>query len=247
MKLTIAGCGDAFGSGGRLQTCYHVETRTQRFLVDCGATALIGLDRFGLDPNEVGTILISHLHGDHYSGLVWWMLHAHHVARRTAPLTVAGPPGIEARFKAAAEVLFPGSTQVPLRYRMGFVELQPGRAATVEDIRVTPREVSHPSGAPSLSLRIETDGQTLAFSGDTEWVEALIPTARGADLFICECYAHHTAVRYHMTWEQIAANLQRLEAKRLLLVHMNKEMLAHAGAIDREGVIVGEDGLSLVL
>ena len=54
MKLTVVGCGDAFGSGGRLQTCYHVETTDTRFLIDCGATALIGLNRVGLDPNAVG-------------------------------------------------------------------------------------------------------------------------------------------------------------------------------------------------
>ena len=45
MKLTVLGCGDAFGSGGRLQTCYHVETAATRFLIDCGATALIGFNK----------------------------------------------------------------------------------------------------------------------------------------------------------------------------------------------------------
>ena len=52
MKLTVVGCGDAFGSGGRLQTCYHVEDGPRRFLIDCGATALIGLNRLQIDPNS---------------------------------------------------------------------------------------------------------------------------------------------------------------------------------------------------
>jgi len=103
MKLTVVGCGDAFGSGGRLQTCYHVEAADTRFLIDCGATALIGLNRLGIDANGVETIFISHLHGDHYAGLVWWLIHAQHVAKRTKPLTVVGPAGIEARFGAAAQ------------------------------------------------------------------------------------------------------------------------------------------------
>ena len=54
MRLTIVGSGDAFGSGGRLQTCFHVETAAGPFLIDCGATALIGFNRLGLDPNGVG-------------------------------------------------------------------------------------------------------------------------------------------------------------------------------------------------
>ena len=81
-----------------------------RFLIDCGATTLIGLNRLGIDPNTIETIFISHLHGDHFAGLVWWLIHAQHVAKRTAPLTVVGPEGVQARFEAAAEALFPGST-----------------------------------------------------------------------------------------------------------------------------------------
>ena len=94
MKLTVVGCGDAFGSGGRLQTCYHVEAAATRFLIDCGATTLIGFNRLGIDPNAIETIFISHLHGDHFAGLVWWLVHAQHVAKRTAPLTVVGPEGV---------------------------------------------------------------------------------------------------------------------------------------------------------
>ena len=93
MKLTVVGCGDAFGSGGRLQTCYHVRAGPTRFLIDCGATALIGLQRLGHRSQPVATIFISHLHGDHFAGLVWWLLHAQHVAKRTTPLTVVGPRG----------------------------------------------------------------------------------------------------------------------------------------------------------
>lgn len=107
MKLTVVGSGDAFGSGGRLQTCFHVATAGEEFLIDCGATSLIGMQRLGLDPQRVSSIFISHLHGDHFSGLVWWMIHSHHVTRRTHPLTITGPAGIEERFVTAAEALFP--------------------------------------------------------------------------------------------------------------------------------------------
>lgn len=247
MKLTIAGCGDAFGSGGRLQTCYHVTGRERTFLIDCGASAMIGMNRLGLDPNEVRTIFISHLHGDHFSGLVWWMIHAHHVARRTGPLTVAGPPGIQQRYLAAAEALFPGTTQVQRRFELNFVELWAEMPCVVDGVRVTAREVVHPSGAPSYALRLETEGKTIAFTGDTEWVENLVPTAKGADLLIAECYGFQTSVRYHMSWKVISETLPRLDARRVLLVHMNAEMLANQAAVDSPGVLLGEDGLSVVI
>lgn len=69
VTVRFLGSGDAFGSGGRFQTCILVETASTRFLIDCGASSLIGMKRFGVDPGSVDAILISHLHGDHFGGL----------------------------------------------------------------------------------------------------------------------------------------------------------------------------------
>ncbi len=243
MKLTVVGCGDAFGSGGRLQTCFHVDTGRTRFLIDCGATALLGLDRVGLDPGQVETIVISHLHGDHFSGLVWWMVHGQHVGRRTTPLEVIGPPGIAARFEAAAEALFPGSTKVPRRFELTFRELAVGGEIGSNGFSVVPFEVSHPSGSLSAALRFDVEGRVIAFSGDTEWVDTLVDCANGADLFISECYGYERKVRYHLDWITLAANLERIKARRVLLSHMSHEMLANRDKINDPRVILAQDGL----
>ena len=247
MKLTVVGCGDAFGSGGRLQTCYLAEHASGRFLIDCGATALIGCARAGIDPNSVPTIFISHLHGDHYAGLVWWMLHAQHVGKRTTPLTIVGPPGIEARFITAAEALFAGSTGVARRYPLTFRELVAGTPVEVDGIRVTAFEGKHPSGAPSYALRFEIGGEVLSFTGDTEWVENLVPAGSGADLYIMECYQFDGVPRYHLSWKIIEANLDRISAKRVMLTHMAKGMLERSDDITDPRVLLAEDGLTVVV
>ncbi|HXF54734.1 MAG TPA: MBL fold metallo-hydrolase [Hyphomicrobiaceae bacterium] len=245
MKLTVVGCGDAFGSGGRLQTCFHVEASGSRFLIDCGATAMIGLQRLGLDPNGVDVIFISHLHGDHFAGLIWWLLHAHHVSRRTTPLTVAGPPTVAERFGTAAEALFPGSTKIAPRYELKFVELEADTKTSLGPVGVVPLTVSHPSGAPSFALRLSVGSKTLGFSGDTEWVETLTQCADGAELFICECYGYERAVPYHMTWRTIERNVSRLRANRILLTHMSNEMLANLVSVNHPNVLIAEDGMTV--
>jgi ribonuclease BN (tRNA processing enzyme) len=245
MKLTVVGCGDAFGSGGRLQTAYQVDWSGGRFLIDCGATILIGLNRLKLDPNQVATIFISHLHGDHFAGLVWWLIHAQHVGKRTTPLSVIGPPGVAARFVSAAEALFPGSSQLPRRYDLNFVELASEAPLEVGGVRVTAFSVNHPSGAPSHALRFELDGKVIAFSGDSEWVENLVPAGRNADLYIMECYDFEGAPRFHMSWSKIAAELDRIGAKRVMLTHMADAMLARSDDIADPRVVLAQDGLSL--
>ena len=245
MKLTVVGCGDAFGSGGRLQTAYQVDWSGGRFLIDCGATILIGLNRLKLDPNAIATIFISHLHGDHFAGLVWWLIHAQHVGKRTTPLSVIGPPGVAARFASAAEALFPGSSQLQRRYVLTFRELLGEAPLEVGGVRVTAFPVKHPSGAPSYALRFELDGKVLAFSGDSEWVENLVAAGRNADLYIMECYDFDGAPPFHMSWSKIAGELDRIGAKRVMLTHMADAMLARGDDIRDPRVVLARDELSV--
>lgn len=245
MKLTVVGCGDAFGSGGRLQTSYHVEAAGKRFLIDCGATTLMGLNRLEIDPNTIDTIFVSHLHGDHYTGLVWWLIHAQHVAKRKTPLTIIGPPTIKARFEMAAEALFPGSIAVPRRFDMRFKEMVREVPLDEGPARVTAYEVDHPSGAPSYALRFEFADKVLAFTGDTQWVETLVPAGRNADLYIMECSNFEGSPRYHMSWMTIASQLDRIGARRVMLTHMSEPMLARRSEVSDPRVVLAEDGLVL--
>lgn len=246
MKLTIVGCGDAFGSGGRLQTSYLVEWSGGRFLIDCGATTLIGLNRLGIDPNTIPAIFISHLHGDHFSGLVWWLLHAQHISKRKVPLAIIGPEGLEARFKVAAEALFPGSTGVERVYALTFHELKAETPFHIEGVQVIPFEVKHPSGAPPYALRFDVDSKVLAFTGDSEWIETIVTAGQGADLYIMECYQFAGAPRFHMSWESISAALDRIGARKVVLTHMAAGMLARADEVQDKRAILAEDGLSIV-
>jgi len=243
MKLMFIGSGDAFGSGGRLQTCFHVDTGEDAFLIDCGASAMIGLNRFGIDPNTISTIYISHLHGDHFSGLVWFLMHAYYVSKRAEPLTIAGPQGVEERYRAATEVLFPGSSGIKRKHDVTFVEYGIEQPTRIGPATLTGYEVSHPSGSMSCALRLEVGEKILSYSGDTQWVDNLIPCAEGADLFIAECYGYDKPVPYHTNWATLSANLPRLGAKRVLITHMNNDMLARQEEARAAGVLLAEDGL----
>src|SRR5256885_5253601 len=99
MRVRFLGSGDALGSGGRFQTCIHVQAAGAQVLLDCGASSLVAMRRFGVDPQAIDAVVLSHLHGDHFGGVPFLILDAQ-FKRRTRPLTVAGPPGVEARVRA---------------------------------------------------------------------------------------------------------------------------------------------------
>ena len=154
MKLTIAGSGDAFGSGGRLNTCFLLETAKATLLVDCGASAMPALKKQGIDPNRIDAIVLSHLHGDHFGGLPFLLLDAQFLSRRERPLLIAGPPGTRARLDALLEVFFPKSTGSKWRFAWRVEEIAIGIETDVLGHSLSTAEVIHQSGAPSTALRI---------------------------------------------------------------------------------------------
>jgi ribonuclease BN (tRNA processing enzyme) len=244
MKLTIAGSGDAFASGGRFNSCYHVGAASTSFLIDCGATSLHALRKVGLATNDIPTIFISHLHGDHFGGLPFVYIDALHPSRRTAPLTIAGPRGTEELFMALAEALFAGVTRAKAGFQLRFVVIEPFAAPLdIDGTRVTALEMNHESGAPSLALRFEADGRTLAFSGDSGWTENVVEAGRGADLYLLECYQYDLKLPMHMDYQTLAANFDRFDARRIVLTHMHDLMLAQAGKADLNRCILAEDGM----
>jgi ribonuclease BN (tRNA processing enzyme) len=244
VTIQILGSGDAFGSGGRLQTCFLVSAGDERVLVDCGATALVAMRRFGVAPGTIDAVYLSHLHGDHFGGLPFLLLEAQFISRRERPLTIVGPPGTRERLEAALEVLFPGSGATPWRFPLSFVELDPLEPRSLGGITVSAYPVEHPSGAPAYALQLACNGCRIAYSGDTGWTEQLIEVASGADLLITECYAFDRKVSHHLDFQTLSSRRHELGAKRLLLTHMSQEMLDRLGGIDWE---TAEDGLLLEL
>jgi ribonuclease BN (tRNA processing enzyme) len=233
------GTGDAFGSGGRLQTCVLLRAEDRSALIDCGATGLIAMRRLGVDPNTIDLVLLSHLHGDHMAGLPFLILDAQFISKRTTPLTIAGPAGTQSRLAHMMEVMFPGSSTVERRFPLDVVEMEPGRRQPFEGFAATPYLVNHPSGAPAHALRIECSGKVIAYSGDTDWTDTLIATARDADLFIVEAYTYARPVRYHLDYQTLLTRLPELRLKRWIITHMGAEML---GKVATLGCEYAEDG-----
>jgi ribonuclease BN (tRNA processing enzyme) len=244
VAIRVLGCGDAFGSGGRLQTCFFVIAGRERFLIDCGSTAMVAMRRFGVDPATIDRVFLSHLHGDHFGGLPFLLLEAQHISRRRRPLTIVGPRGTRERLVAAQEALFPGSGRTAWRFPLEFVELEPGRTETVGGVAVTAYPVEHPSGSAAFALRFSCGGRRIAYSGDTEWTEQLIELARDSDLLIVECYAVAPKGRYHLDLETLNRRRGDLGAKRVMLTHMSQAMLEQLDGIDWE---TAADGLLVTI
>jgi len=89
--VTILGSNSAIPVYGRHHTAQHLHIQNHHFLLDCGEGTQLRLQEFGLKAQRLEAIFISHLHGDHYLGLMG-LLSSLHLQGRTKEIHLFGPP-----------------------------------------------------------------------------------------------------------------------------------------------------------
>ena len=134
--------------------------------------------------------------------------------------------------------MFPGSSTIERRFTLHLVEVEPETPTKANGVELTAFLVRHPSGGPSYALRLTCGGKVLCYTGDTEWVDALVSAAHGADLLIAEAYTAERPVRYHLDWATLQRHLPAIAAKSVLLTHMSTDMIGRTP----EGCEVAQDG-----
>ncbi|MGH2607512.1 MAG: MBL fold metallo-hydrolase, partial [Tepidiformaceae bacterium] len=242
VRLTFVGSGDAFGSGGRFQSCILLQHDGDRTLLDCGMTSLVALERAGVDHTTISTVIVSHLHGDHFGGIPLLVIDGQ-FSGRDQDLTVVGPTGTRERLTEAMEVLYPRSSTITRRFAVNVVEVIPEDPVSLGAVKVTPFLADHASGAPAHLYRLEVAGVVIAYTGDTAWTDAIVEAASGADLLIAEALFREKEVPYHLNVATLAANRHRLRCGRIVLTHMDSDVLDGPA----EGWELAYDGMVLEL
>jgi ribonuclease BN (tRNA processing enzyme) len=234
LDVTILGSSDAFCSGGHPHATYLVETPRSTFLVDCGPTVLLALKQQNIDTASIDFVVISHMHGDHFGGIPFLLLEYIYERPRTRPFQILGPRGIRERVWMLMRALYPDVLPDTLAFALEFLELEPDQSITVADVALHPVRVPHQDEDVSLAIGFASGGKRLLYSGDSPWDDRFIELARGVDLFLCECTAYEEPMGRHIQWTTLAPLVPRLACKRLVLIHLGREMRAHCGELGVE-------------
>lgn len=243
MQWIVLGSGTALSRGPRTPAGYAARVGDQHLLFDCGSATMLRLGEAGIRFEDLAHVFVTHFHPDHVSDL-GPLLFARNIpgADPSADLAVWGPEGIE-RLHADLERLY-GDWVNGRRYRLA-VGRFPGELRG-PGWTVRSRLVEHVPGA--LAYRLEADGRSLVYSGDTGYCPAIVELCRDADLAVLECsLPDEMAVDIHLTPELCARIARESGARRLMLTHFYPacETLDLEAAVRRAGyhgpVVVAED------
>ena len=192
-RLYILGsrAGPVVGSA-TYQTSYAVVVGEEVYLIDCGYGATEQFVRAGLKLPDIRDIFITHHHPDHNIELGTLIYFAWY-AGLDRPLGVYGPPPIEAMtesylaaFKPDVDIWIDDIGHAPMA-PVNVTELsQPQAVMDDGTVKVSCTVVNHPPVVPALGYRFDTPGRSIAFSGDTIPVPAMVELAHGADVLVHE-------------------------------------------------------------
>lgn len=101
--VTVLGSGAALPTARRNPTAQYIVCNDRHLLIDCGEGTQMQLRNAGIKIQRINHILISHLHGDHFFGLVG-LLSTMHLLGRDKGLTIYGPEQLEQIVRIQLEV-----------------------------------------------------------------------------------------------------------------------------------------------
>lgn len=166
---------------------------------------------------EVIDLFFSHLHPDHTAELIPFLFASKYGVVREKALRIYGPRGFHAFYQSLLPIY--GKWMLSDSYAILSLELDRSEVALAAG-RVLSRPVLHIP--ESLGYWVEDEaGKVLAYSGDTDYCQAMVELARGADLAILECsFPNERKMPGHLTPALAGRIAEEAGCAKLALTHL---------------------------
>lgn len=223
MKLTVVGCSGSMPGPDSPASCYVVESDGTTLVLDMGSGAIGPLQRVA-DLGTIDAVLVSHLHPDHcldlcayYVALQYGPWHAR------GPVPVWGPAGTADRLSRAYAV--DGNRDMSAALDVRHYPAGPFRVGEIQvaAVRVPHRGDQDPEWMEAFAIRVEAEGRSFVYSGDTGRCDSLTELARGADVLLCEASsAEHKPypAGLHLSGREAGECAAEAGVGRLVLTHI---------------------------
>lgn len=228
MFVTILGSGAALPIGARRCSAQVLNIGGFKLLIDCAEATQDRIRYNHLKLQSINTIVISHLHGDHFFGLPG-LLSTMHLCGRTEAVTVVAPKGARQVIETTFEL-----TGNHIGFDVEWVEMDfdEGCRRVFENQRCTVDAFPLDHSVPDYGFRITERPRNAAaplvyaYCCDTAYDERILPHIAGADLLCLECtfsneYERLAAERKHLTAGQAGRMARLAGVRQLLLTHIS--------------------------
>jgi len=245
LVITFLGTSAAIPTKHRSLPSIHVKLDKTAILLDCGDGTTKRIVDSGRSIFKINAVLLSHLHSDHLFGLpaLW---NSMSLLKRTQELQIYGPKGT---FETIRKLMDVDSREIP--FVISIKDLEPNDTFNIGKVSVSCAKAEH--GVPALAYRLESDGKSMVYTGDTKPSKNIEKLAKDANVLIHDStfLSPNDAERYnHSTPEQAAKVAKNANVGKLVLTHLSQKHRNPTDFIEQartnfDNVILAEDLMTI--
>jgi ribonuclease BN (tRNA processing enzyme) len=225
MELTVLGSGTCVPTVDRGPSGLALAFGSHLILFDGGGGSLRPMPRLGLDFRKIDFHCITHFHPDHVMDLIPLLFAMNYTVdfRRSDPLHVFGPVGLQNLYEKMKEIF--GRWIEAHTYPLSFHEANESRF-DFQGFSVETLPMAH--AERSIGFRVQAEGRSLVYSGDTDYCGNIVRLGKEADLLILECsFPEERKKEGHLTPSLAGRIAREAQSKKLLLTHFYPVFQGH--------------------
>jgi ribonuclease Z len=228
LSLSVLGCSSATPTTHRHPSAYILKSNKRKdfFLIDCGEGTQFLMRNMGIKMNRISRIFISHLHGDHYFGLIGFVTSQNLFGRKEELHIYAHKP-LEKIIKLQLKI-----DNITLSYPLTFHALNTRKKKNYvlyedKSIKISTFPLLHSIHTNGFFFKekiLSKDSKTFAYCSDTAYTETIIPYIKDVNMLYHEATfmedkAQIAKDKYHSTAKQAAEIAKLAGVKQLLIGH----------------------------
>jgi len=207
-------------------------------LVDVPNGVTKHLKNLGYDVLAIDTILLTHLHGDHFFDLPFFLLNKL-LEKNHTKITIVGPKETAQKVQQLVNFGFPNSWEkLKECFEIEMVKYDTDTIIQLPNLKIETKEVKHADFKPAFGYVVEIEGKKIAFSGDSCYCEAIEYLVQEAEVSILDMSMQESGNEAHMGYTEIQDICTRYPEKKIIATHMHERTIEKALANPIPNLIV---------
>lgn len=240
MEINIIGSGSIGATSMSASTLID-----KKILIDVPNGVVKYIKKLGYNIQEIESILITHLHADHFFDIPFLMLDRYFY-KNNSLLSIYCPKGTEEKVKLLFDVGFPGDfDRINEVINVEFIEFDRESKIEGKNFVAYSKYVEHGNFKPAYGYILNLNNKKVGFSGDSKLCSAIENIVSETDISIIDMSHAENVSNAHMGIEDIKYLCARYKNKTIISTHMHEYTKEQALNLNIKNFIVGRDNLKI--